>query len=185
MGVGLSSKTYFGRFVKGRKQVVVRCDMTTSPLRCRDFFTPSFAWGYHGGAPDNLAIAILEDFFGLTGGAVDARVIRLYSAFSDEMISNFGHDDAWSLTSGRVARWVSEHEQTQARPGKARPQAVEAQARAAELQPHLDELPPEAADPESLPPEAYTELHALATEPLNAGFEAEFLGAGRLEGVEA
>jgi hypothetical protein len=58
MGVGLTSKTYFGKFVKGRKQVVVRSDITTSPLRCRDFFTPSFAWGYHGGAPDNLAIAI-------------------------------------------------------------------------------------------------------------------------------
>jgi hypothetical protein len=130
MGVGLTSKTYFGKFVKGRKQVVVRSDMTTSPLRCRDFFTPSFAWGYHGGAPDNLAIAILQDHFGLTGATVDARVLCLFSAFADEMVSNFGSDEAWSLTAGRIARWVTEHEQ-------AHPRSMTLQPRSTELQPEL------------------------------------------------
>lgn len=112
MGAETYSKTYFGKLVKGRKHVMVRSDLATSPLRCVDFFTPTFAWGYHGGAPDNLAISILQDYFGLVGGSVDGRVIRLFSAFSNDMISNFGHDDAWSLTSGRIAKWVSEHEKT-------------------------------------------------------------------------
>jgi hypothetical protein len=148
MGVGLSSKTYFGKFVKGRKQVVVRSDMTTSPLRCRDFFTPSFAWGYHGGAPDNLAIAILEDHFGLTGAAVDARVIRLFSAFTDEMVSNFGHDDAWSLTAGRIAKWVSKHERAHPRSVQPQPEGNEPQIQATEppvssMSPSFDSTFPE------------------------------------------
>jgi hypothetical protein len=114
------SKIYSGKLVKGRKQVSVRSDLTTAPLRCFDFFTPSFSWGYHGGAPDNLAISILQDYFGLPGPAVDARVKRLFSAFTDDLVSNFGHDDAWSLTAGRIAKWVSDHEE--AMPRKVEPQ---------------------------------------------------------------
>jgi hypothetical protein len=131
MSAGSLAKTYSGKLVKGRKQVTVRSELATSPLRCRDFFTPSFAWGYHGGAPDNLAIAILEDHFGLTRAAVDARVIRLYSAFADEMVSNFGRDEAWSLSGKRVAKWVSEREQAfpcptepEVRPAEPLPQAT-------------------------------------------------------------
>ncbi len=104
------SKIYSGKIVKGRKQVSVRTELATAPLRCLDFFTPSFAWGYHGGAPDNLAISILQDHFGLPGTTVNQRVIRLFSAFSNDLVSNFGHDEAWSLTAGRIAKWVSDHE---------------------------------------------------------------------------
>lgn len=121
MGAGVVAKTYSGKFVKGRKQVTVRSELTTSPLRCRDFFTPTFAWGYHGGAPDNLAIAILEDHFGLTDAAVDGRVMRLFSAFTDDMVSNFGHDDAWSLSGTRIAKWVSEYELAHPRPVEPEP----------------------------------------------------------------
>ena len=106
----MASKTYVGKFLKGRKAVVVRADAATTELRCLDYFTPSFAWGYSGGAADELSIAILHDHLSATSTTFNERVLRLYRAFTEDVVSKFDHEKPWSLTEGIVARWVGARE---------------------------------------------------------------------------
>jgi hypothetical protein len=105
-----SNKVYTGRSVKGRKEVTVRDLETTVPLRCLDFCTPTFAWGYHGGAPDELAIAILADYFGSPSTVVERRVLALYRAFAHEVVAKFSHNGSWSLPSELVTKWIGSRE---------------------------------------------------------------------------
>ena len=88
----------------------MREDETTLPLRCLDFCTPTFAWGYHGGAPDELAIAILHDHLGSSSTVVERRVLALYRAFAHEVIAKFSHGGSWTLSSELVAKWIGAHE---------------------------------------------------------------------------
>jgi hypothetical protein len=104
------SKVYTGRSVKGRKEVTVRDNDGSLPLRCLDFCTPTFAWGYHGGAPNELAIAILHDHLGSNSGCVEPRVLALYHAFAHEIVAKFAHGGAWTLPEDSVAKWVVAHE---------------------------------------------------------------------------
>ena len=103
-------KVYAGRSVKGRKEVTVREFETTQPLRCLDFCTPTFAWGYHGGAPDELAIAILADHFHSPSTVVERRVLALYRAFAHEVVAKFSHNGAWTLQGELVEKWIGTHE---------------------------------------------------------------------------
>ena len=103
------AKIYAGRSLKGRKEVTVSMLDRTSPLRCLDFCTPTFAWGYHGGAPDELAIAILHDHLGSPNTVVERRVLALYRAFADEVVAKFSHSGSWSLPEGTVAKWLAAH----------------------------------------------------------------------------
>lgn len=105
-------KVYSGALVNGRREVSVQGDTSMLPLRCLDFFTPGFGWGYHGGAPDELAIAILHDYFGSRRPVVAERVLNLYRAFADEVVSKFAYDRRWSLTAGLVEDWVGQREKT-------------------------------------------------------------------------
>ncbi len=105
------AKIYAGRFVAGRRHVVVRGIAGAAPLRCLDFNTPTFAWGYHGGASEELAIAILHDHLGSPSLMVESRVLALYRSFVDEIVANFAYDGAWSMTEGTVAKWIRVHEQ--------------------------------------------------------------------------
>ena len=105
-----ASKVYAGRFVSGRRAVVVRSLEGNVPLRCLDFNTPTFAWGYHGGAPEELAIAILHDHLGSPSLTVENRVLQLYRSFADEIVANFEYAGAWSITEGVVAKWIAGRE---------------------------------------------------------------------------
>ena len=104
------AKVYAGRFVAGRRVVVVRSPNGATPLRCLDFNTPTFAWGYHGGAPEELAIAILHDHIGSSSMMVEHRVLQLYRSFADEIVANFEYGGAWSMTEGTVAKWIATQE---------------------------------------------------------------------------
>jgi len=105
-----SSKLYAGRSVKGRREVTVRDFETSVPLRCLDFCTPTFAWGYHGGAPEELAIAILHDHLGCSSTVVERRVLLLYRAFAHEVVAKFSHSGSWTLSGDLVAKWIEAHE---------------------------------------------------------------------------
>jgi hypothetical protein len=110
MNVAEFAKIYSGALVSGRQEVTVQSDLSVAPLRCLDFFTPLFGWGYHGGAPEELAIAILHDHFGSDRAVVEQRVLRLYRAFADEIVAKFARDHRWSLPAGLVERWVVKRE---------------------------------------------------------------------------
>ena len=106
------AKIYAGRFVAGRRVVVVRSATAgAAPLRCLDFNTPTFAWGYHGGAPEELAIAILQDHLSSSSMTVEQRVLSLYRPFVDQIVANFEYGGAWSITEGTVAKWIAAREQ--------------------------------------------------------------------------
>ena len=77
------------------------------PLPCLDFCTPTFAWGYHGGAPEELAIAILHDHLGGTGTVVERRVLAHYRAFAHEIVARFSHNGPWTLSSESVTKWLA------------------------------------------------------------------------------
>jgi hypothetical protein len=103
-------KVYSGSMVEGRREVTVQADVRLLPLPCLDFFTPAFGWGYHGGAPDELAIAILHDYFGSRRPVVESRVLKLYRAFADDIVSKFAYDRRWSLPAALVEKWVDQRE---------------------------------------------------------------------------
>jgi hypothetical protein len=103
-------KVYSGATINGETAVTVGSGANMRPLRCLDFFTPGFAWGYHGGAPDELAIAILHDHFGSSRLSVEQRVLALYRAFTDDIVSKFARDRRWSLASALVGKWIDQRE---------------------------------------------------------------------------
>ena len=104
------AKVYSGKIVGGRAKVVVRSALGLEPLRCLDFFGPSFSWGFHGGAADELAIAILHDHFGLDSTVVGSRIRGMYHAFVDEVVSKLSRARTWTLDEDAVAKWVVRHE---------------------------------------------------------------------------
>jgi hypothetical protein len=101
------AKRYAGKIVKGRRLVNVFGGPAPRPLRCLDFNTPTFGWGFHGGASDELAIAILSDHLGASNHVFDTRVLRLYRAFVDDVVSKFTHGGPWTLSDRSVAKWLS------------------------------------------------------------------------------
>ncbi|MBD5634439.1 MAG: hypothetical protein IAI49_08180 [Candidatus Eremiobacteraeota bacterium] len=78
----------------------------SAPLRCLDFATPTFGWGFHGSASEELAIAILHDHFGSPGTAFESRVLRLYRSFTNDVIAGFENGEPFSLSESAVARWI-------------------------------------------------------------------------------
>jgi hypothetical protein len=102
-------KRYSGKVRNGKIEVKVKdTDAAGSAsLRCLDFATPTFGWGFHGSAPEELAIAILHDHFGTPGTAFDGRVLKLYRRFTSDVIAGFENGEPFSLSGSAVARWLS------------------------------------------------------------------------------
>lgn len=107
--IATEPKRYAGKIVKGRRLVNVLGGPVPRPLRCLDFNTPTFGWGFHGSAADELAIAILSEHLGSAEQAFDTRVLRLYRAFVDDVVSKFTHGGPWTLSDRSVAKWLSAH----------------------------------------------------------------------------
>jgi len=103
-------KVYSGKFIKGRREVRVQTDAGRVPLRCLDFSTPTFAWGYRSGATEELSIAILHDHFASPHTMVEQRVLRLFRAFTEEIVANFESESAWSMNENAVAKWIRNRE---------------------------------------------------------------------------
>ncbi len=125
-----TEKTYSGSADKGRRTVTVDGGRGPKPLRCLDFFTPRFAWGYHAAGPSELAIAILHDHYGLRKPVFDERVLKLYDAFADEIVAKFARDRDWSLGTASVDDWLDQTEKrrpgsTLGRPPHAHPAIVQ------------------------------------------------------------
>ena len=102
-------KRYSGKVRNGKVEVKVK-DSTvlgTSPLRCLDFATPAFGWGFHGSASEELAIAILHDHFGVKGTSFEGRVLKLYRSFTSDVIAQFENGEPFSLSEHAVARWIT------------------------------------------------------------------------------
>lgn len=58
--------------------------------------TTGFEWGYNGGGPNQLALAILADHFG-----DGARALNQYRSFCGSVIAMI-RDDQWMLDSDRI-----------------------------------------------------------------------------------
>jgi hypothetical protein len=101
-------KRYTGKVRNGRAEVKVKDtnEPGTSPLRCLDFATPTFGWGFHGTAPEELAIAILHDHFGSPGTAFEGRVLKLYRGFTNDVIAEFENGEPFSISESAIARWI-------------------------------------------------------------------------------
>jgi hypothetical protein len=106
-------KRYSGKIRNGRAEVKVKDSNATAstPLRCLDFATPTFGWGFHGSAPEELAIAILHDHFGSPGTSFEGRVLKLYREFTSDVISQFENGEPFSISESAVARWIGAHPQ--------------------------------------------------------------------------
>jgi hypothetical protein len=105
---GRRLKKYTGKVRNGKAEVRVK-DSTavgTSSLRCLDFATPTFGWGFHGSASEELAIAILHDHFGSPGTSFTGRVLRLYRSFTADVIAQFENGEPFSLSEHAIARWL-------------------------------------------------------------------------------
>ncbi|MBD5605098.1 MAG: hypothetical protein IAI48_08425 [Candidatus Eremiobacteraeota bacterium] len=101
-------KKYSGKVRNGKAEVKVKdtAVLGTSSLRCLDFATPTFGWGFHGSASEELAIAILHDNFGSPGTSFEGRVLKLYRSFTAEVIAQFENGEPFSLSEHAVARWI-------------------------------------------------------------------------------
>lgn len=106
-------KVYSGSLIDGRHEVFVTARNDALPLRCLNFFTTKFAWGFDGAAPEELAIAILHDHFSFRSTLFDERVLRLYRAFAKDVIAKFANDARWSLKEHLVTQWVDRRESLQ------------------------------------------------------------------------
>ncbi len=80
-----------------------------------------FEWGYAGGGPSNLAVAILADYFGETSPArwaskEEYQAVRYCNRFRDDFVSLLprGVDDEWEISSDQIANWLLSLEEKKA-----------------------------------------------------------------------
>ena len=101
-------KRYYGKVRNGKIEVKVKDSSVvgSAPLRCLDFATPAFGWGYNGTASEELAIAILHDHFGSPGTSFEGRVLKLYRRFASDVIAQLENGEPFSLSEHAVARWI-------------------------------------------------------------------------------
>ena len=93
-------KTYKGdRTIDG---IVVTVDDTplNQRLDLKSISEDGFEWSFEGPASAQLALAILADHVG-----DDARALRLYEAFTREIVANFANE--WIMTSDDVEQAVT------------------------------------------------------------------------------
>lgn len=69
-----------------------------------------FEWGYAGSGPAQLSLAILLDYYTDKIGAeqAKAKARAFYSAFKFAIIAKFPQGQPWQITSGQIARFLSE-----------------------------------------------------------------------------
>jgi hypothetical protein len=52
----------------------------------------------------------LHEHLGSPDTMVEQRVLRLFRAFTDEVIANFERESAWSINENAVAKWIRDRE---------------------------------------------------------------------------
>ena len=95
-------KIYRGERTSGGCQVTVNGEPLGARIDIRNYSANGFEWGYDGGAPRQLALAILADHF------AEARDALLHH---EKFLLNFivgVRDDQWTLTSSEVDSALSD-----------------------------------------------------------------------------
>ncbi len=89
-------KVYHGRREKDGCVVTVDGAPLDPRLDLRGVSATGFEWGYEGGGPSRLALAILADHFG-----DDAKALDLHRSFRASTIAVI-HNDEWTLNSSQI-----------------------------------------------------------------------------------
>ena len=92
-------KTYRGQRNSGRCTVEVDNQLLDPRYDLRSHLSEGFDWGYVGGGPARLALAILADCVG------DEQAIGCYQPFHLQVISPLNRT-CWELSEERVNEWV-------------------------------------------------------------------------------
>jgi len=88
-------KTYEGRRTIDGLVVTVDGKRLDEHYEVKRFTKYGFEWTYEGESPQQLALAILVDYFGES-----SRAIELSEAFMKEMIANLDND--WTLNADQI-----------------------------------------------------------------------------------
>jgi len=91
-------KVYSGRRTADGCEVTVDGKPLDPQLSLRTLSTTGFEWGYEGGGPSQLALAVLADHFG-----DGAKALSQYKEFRLSVIGMI-RDDEWTLTSNDIER---------------------------------------------------------------------------------
>jgi hypothetical protein len=89
-------KVYRGKREAGGCTVTVDGEPLDPRLDIKTLSSSGFEWGYEGGGPGQLALAILADHFG-DGG----KALALFASFRGNVIANLGSEQ-WILTSDKI-----------------------------------------------------------------------------------
>ena len=89
-------KVYRGTRESGDCVVTVNGTPLDPRLDLRTLSSEGFEWGYEGGGPSQLALAILADHF-----ADDGKAVNQYRSFRGAVIAMI-RDDEWTLDSDRI-----------------------------------------------------------------------------------
>ena len=92
-------KTYEGKRTIDGLVVTVDGKRLDEHYEVKRFTKYGFEWTYEGESPQQLALAILVDYFG-----ENSRAIALSEAFMKEMIANLDND--WTLTADQIDAFV-------------------------------------------------------------------------------
>ena len=91
-------KVYRGRRDPAGCEVTVDGKPLDPRLTLRAFSTAGFEWGYTGGGPSQLALAILADHFG-----DETRALSQHKDFCQNVIAVI-RDDEWTLSGDEIER---------------------------------------------------------------------------------
>jgi len=120
-------KIYFGTISPtGEKSVTVRTlskrdqqVLSDEPLHHVSYHSPDgFEWGYGGGGPADLALAILSDHLEEEHGRVSQKdiyrpvngllhpALKLHQKFKSAFVARFARDEVWVLNSEHIHSWL-------------------------------------------------------------------------------
>jgi len=95
-------KYYEGKRSNGVCFVTVDCHMLNPRFDLRNPSPTGFEWGYRGSGPAQLALALLADWLGDDGQALD-----LYQAFKFKTVASLPRE-GWTLTGKEIDKAISE-----------------------------------------------------------------------------
>lgn len=89
-------KVYRGKRGTRERIVTVDGEPLDPRLDIKTLSSSGFEWGYDGGGPGQLALAILADHFG-----DDGMALARFTSFRGDVIASLDHEE-WSLTSEKI-----------------------------------------------------------------------------------
>jgi hypothetical protein len=94
---------YQGLFDNGTPKVFVQQEQITKPLPHLKHHSDTFAWGYAGSGPADLARSLLSHHMGVTPPN------KVYQAFKGQVIAAFDQHAGWVLQVEEMTAWCEEY----------------------------------------------------------------------------